>query len=206
MTPCLIQSWLTKDGLNPFSGKTDTGLKATDGKAAFLTLAALVVSCKAAYAAYLAAKADASQGGVQNTAIRNARRAELVVLLRTLLSNINGICQGDVEMLLSSGFPMCKTTPTPVGPLPAPQPPVLRRGPVSGTITAASTSVYGGALYTIELTLASAAGTVLQTKQGTGARFGFDGLTPGAVYNVRMMVNGSAGPSDWSDVSTIRIV
>lgn len=195
MTPCLILGWLTKDGQEPFSGKTDTGLKATDGNPNFTTLAAQITAAKTAYAAYLVAKADAAQGGVQNTAIRNARRVELVVLLRTLLNNMNGICQGDVEMLLSSGFPICKTTRTPIGPLSPPQAPTLRRGPNSGTMTAFSPPVYGGALYTARLALASAPDIYLQTKQGTGARFGFDGLTPGAVYNVQIMVNGAAGPS-----------
>ena len=44
MIPCLISGWLTKDGQNLFSGKTDTGLKATDGNANFTALTALVTT------------------------------------------------------------------------------------------------------------------------------------------------------------------
>jgi hypothetical protein len=71
---------------------------------------------------------------------------------------------------------------------------------------ATSPPIYGGALYTARLALASAPNTYLQTKQGTGARFQFAGLTPGEVYNVGIMVNGAAGPSDWSDDSSLRVV
>ena len=66
--------------------------------------------------------------------------------------------------------------------------------------------IYGGALYTARLALASAPNVYIQTPQSTGARFRFEGLTPGEVYNAQMMVVGAAGPSDWSDNSTLRIV
>jgi hypothetical protein len=129
-----------------------------------------------------------------------------VLPLRSLLSNINAICQGDEEMLLSSGFPMSKTTRTPIGQLPAPQAPIMRQGTASGNITAATPPAYGGALYTARLALGSAPDAYVQTKQSTGARFDFSGLTPGEVYNGEIMVNGSAGPSDWSDASSIRVI
>jgi len=202
----LIYGWLTKDAEEVFSGKVDAGIKATKGNPNFTTLASQVTAIEAAYAAYLAAKANAAQGGVENVAIRNARRADLVVLLRALISNINAIAGGDGEVLLSSGFPMTKSTRTPIGPLPAPQAPVLRQGQNSGTLMTSTSPVYGGALYTARLALTSAPTVYLQTKQSTGARFQFDGLTAGEVYNVEMMVVGAAGPSDWSDDSTMRIV
>jgi hypothetical protein len=101
---------------------------------------------------------------------------------------------------------MSKTTRSPIGPLPAPYAPTLRRGFVSGSLRVSALPVYGGALYTARIALASAPTVYLQTKQSAGARFHFDGLTPGEVYNVQMMVNGAAAPSDWSDDSTIRIV
>jgi hypothetical protein len=96
--------------------------------------------------------------------------------------------------------------PHTIGQLPAPQAPILRQATASGSITAATPPLYGGALYTTRLALNSAPDVYVQTKQSTGARFDFSGLTPGAVHNVEMMVNGSAGPSDWSDASSIRVI
>jgi hypothetical protein len=56
----------------------------------------------------------------ENTAIRNARRPELVSLLRQLANYVSATANGNLETLISSGFPIQKTTRTPIGPLPAP--------------------------------------------------------------------------------------
>lgn len=165
-----------------------------------------MTAAETAYDAYVVALNNAAQGGVENTAIRDARRADLIALLRPLISNINAIANGDVEMLLSSGFPLNKTTRTPIGPLPTPAAPTVSQGPNSGTMKVFTPPLYGAALYVAQIALASAPTTVLQTKQGTGTRFVFDTLIPGEVYNTRMMAYGAAGPTDWSDDATLRIV
>jgi hypothetical protein len=202
----LIFGWLTKDGEEAFSGKTDAGLKATTGNPNFTALAAMVAACQAAYVLYLLAKANAKQGGVDQTAARNARRAELVGLLRSLISNINASADGDAEKLLSSGFPLRSTNRSPIGPLATPAAPIVTQGSTTGVLKASTPPVYGASLYTARLALASAPTVYLQTQQGTGAHFEFDGLTPGELYNVDMDAIGTAGPSDWSDVGTMRVV
>lgn len=202
----LIYGWLTKDGQAGFSGKVDAGLQAMEGNPHFTSLAAAVTDCQTAYATYQVARAEATLGGKERTAARNAARAILVSLLRILFNNINALANGDEAMLFSTGFIMRNTSPTPVGKLNPPNPPVLVQGTNSGTMKAYTSPVYGASLYTARLALASAPTVHIQTTQSTSTRFEFDELTPGELYNVDMNAIGSAGASDPSDVSTIRVI
>ena len=206
MTSQVLFGWLTKDGEEPFSGKVSTGIQGMTGNTYFTTLATEVTAADTSYATYLLAKADAVRGGVEQTAIRNARRGDLVDLLRGLLSNINALANGDPEKLLSSGFPLRKTVRTPVGPLATPRAPTVGQGPTTCTLKASTLPIYGASLYTARLALVSAPLVYLQTKQSTAAHFLFDGLTAGELYNVGMNAIGAAGPSDWSNDGTGRIV
>jgi hypothetical protein len=202
----LLFGWLTKDGEEQFSGKMSAGIQGTTGNTYYTALAAAVTAVTASYETYLLAKADATHGGVEQTAIRNARRGDLVELSRGLLSNINAIANGDMEKLMSSGFPLRKTVRTPIGPLPAPLSPIVKQGPTTCTMKASTQPVYGASLYTARLALASAPLVYLQTKQSTAAHFLFEGLTAGELYNVGMNAIGAAGPSDWSNDGTGRVV
>lgn len=159
--------WFTKDSEEPFSGKADAGLKAMDGNPNFTALAVAVTGCNTAYASYLVAKAEAAQGWKENIAARNAARAALVSLLRALMNNVNAIANGDVVLLVSSGFPLRSTNRTPVGPLPAPEAPVVTQGPTSGTLKAAIKGIYGASLYGARLALASAPTVYVEAKQAT---------------------------------------
>jgi hypothetical protein len=196
----------TKSGEEVFTGAVDKVGQDMTGNTNYTPLASDVTAMKASFAIYKTARANAVKGGVEATAIRNARRAELVELVQALANNVSAIANGDEEKLMSSGFPLQKAGRTPIGPLPAPQAPFLRQGDNLGRMKAFTPPIYGGALYTARLALASAPNLYIQTLQSTGARFHFDGLTPGEVYNAQMMVVGAAGPSDWSDNSTLRIV
>jgi hypothetical protein len=147
-----------------------------------------------------------SAGGKENTAIRDARRAELVSLLRQLANYVSATANGDLETLISSGFPIQKTTRTPVGPLPAPYAPAATQGPVTGALRAVIAPVYGAFTYNWRLALASAPTVYVQDAQTTGGRVLFEGLNAGQVYNVDANAVGSAGTSDWSDVSTLMVV
>lgn len=199
-----VFGWLTKDSEGPFSEKVDAGLTDMTSNSNYTALDAAVTACKAAYAAYQVAKVNAMNGGYVAIAARNARRAELVSLLRALLSNVNAIANGDREKLLTTGFPLRSTARTPLGPLPAPSTPRVTNGPTTGTLKATTQRVYGASLYTARVALASAPEVYVQTVQGTGSRFLFEGLTPGELYNVEMNVIGAAGASDWSDAGTMR--
>ena len=54
---------------------------------------------------FTVAIANAANGGKEETAIKNAKRAELTSLLRQLASYVGVTCGGDMAKLLSSGFP-----------------------------------------------------------------------------------------------------
>ena len=206
MIRSIVFGWLTKDSEDLFSAKVDAGLKAMTGNPNFPTLVDAVTACQKAYAVYLIAKANASQGGTDLISIRNTDRATLVELLRALISNINAIANGNVDMLLSSDFPLRRDNRTPIGPLPAPKAPVLTQGPITGTLKASTAAVYGAALYTARLAKASAPTVFVDTQQQTGTRFMFAELTPGELYNVDINAIGAAGPSDFSDVGTLRVI
>ena len=126
--------------------------------------------------------------------------------LRALISNINAIANGNVDMLLSSAFPLRRDNRTPIGPLPAPDAPVVTQGPTTGTLKASTAAVYGAALYTARLAKAAAPTVYVDTQQQTGIRFMFSDLTPGELYNVDINAIGAAGPSDFSDVGTLRVI
>ena len=198
--------FLLADGQAPFTGKVRAILQQMAGNPNYPAPTPPLATVQTAFDAYKVATADAAQGGVQNTAIRNARRNELVALLRQLANYVSAVANGNLETLLSSGFPVQKPSRTPIGPLPAPFPPTITQGPVSGTLSAVSSPVYGATSYNWSLALASAPDTEVQTAQTTGARTLFSGLTPGQIYVICLNAVGAAGVSDWSDYGTLMVV
>jgi hypothetical protein len=158
-----------------------------------------------ALATFINALAAAANRGKVEIANKNAKRAELVSLMRQLASYITVTAGGDMTKLLSSNFPIQKPVRSRIGQLPAPKSPELKRGRVSGELEGATVPIYGTGVYTWRLALASAPATYVQTVQTTGARHTFNGLTPGQNYNVEVNAIGSAGASDWSDVATMMV-
>ncbi len=159
-----------------------------------------------ALAAFTTALADAANGGTELTSAKNAKRAELVSLLRQLASYITITSDGDMTKLLSSSFPYQTPTRTKIGTLPAPDSPVLNLGAKSGEIDASVPPVYGAYVYNWRVALSSSPNTFVQTVQTTGGRVTFEGLTPGQSYIVEANAVGAAGPSDWSNASEAMVV
>ena len=149
--------------------------------------------------AFIVAVANAAEGGKEQTAIKIAKRAELVSLLRQLASYVGVTCGGDMAKLLSSGFPTQKPNRTSIGVLPAPDAPVVTPGALSGQLDAITSPVFGAYTYNWRLALASAPNVFVQQMQTTAARNTFSNLTPGQTYRVQVNAVGSAGASDWSD-------
>jgi hypothetical protein len=160
----------------------------------------------AALGAFTDAVAAAVNRGKVETAAKNARRAELASLMRQLASYVTLTSDGDMEKLLSSGFPYQKPVRNRVGTLPAPAAPTLRIGMKSGELDATVPPIYGAGSYNWRVALASKPDTFVQTAQTTGGRYTFQGLTPGQAYNVEANAVGAAGPGDWSDLSTAIVV
>ena len=172
----------------------------------FATPVPSLADVSTALAAFTTAVADAVNRGKLEIAAKNARRAELAALLRQLGSYVTIASNGDIEKLISSGFPYQKPNRTPVGILPAPVAPTLRYGPKSGQLDATIPPIYGAASYNWRLALASDPTTFVQTVQTTGGRYMFEDLTPGKIYSVQANAVGSAGPSDWSDAAELMVV
>ncbi len=152
----------------------------------------------AAWNDYSTALANAADGGGTLKAIKNAKRAALVSLIRALALYVQGACNGDLAILKSSGFPNQKPQHEPIGILPAPANLTPALGARSGDLDAIAAPVPGGSVYNWQLMTAAAPTVIVQTAQTTAASNTFSGLTPGVAYIVQINVVGSAGPSDWS--------
>lgn len=137
-------------------------------------------------------------GGPSATAKKNNLRLILVGLMRQLANYVTDTCNGDMEKLLLSGFPIQKPTRQSVGPLPAPTNVTLKLNGRTGELAAKANPVFGSAIYTWRLT-ANGSNSPEKTVQTTAARVMFDGLTPGVTYSVAVNAIGTAGPSDWSN-------
>ena len=176
-------------------------LRTTDSPA-YPDAVPLLVKVAAANKAFFSAMSAAADGGRTLTAMKNNRRAELVLLLRQLASLVQTACQGDLTVLLSSGFPHHKPQRQPIGYLPAPTGLTLTFGACHGVLEASSAPVAGAATYNWQLTTAADPTVILQTAQTTAANVPFTGLTPGVVYQVRNNAVGTAGTSNWSNPVT----
>jgi hypothetical protein len=85
----------------------------------------------------------AGGGGVALTAVKNDKRDALCTLVRSLADDVTDECDGDLTVLLTSGFPIQKPQHFPIGDLPAPNVPTLSLGVHSGDLNASVTPVYG---------------------------------------------------------------
>lgn len=203
--------------------KPSIGFVQTDSDAQFLTDAETIVTAMTNNPTYPSPKpaleaittaanefslavANAANGGRELTAIKKAKRAALGALLRELASYVAVDCQGEMALLLSSGFPIQKPTRTAAGVLPAPVTPVLSLGARSGELAAVTKPVPNAYVYNWRVALATNPTQDLQTLQITAARTVFTGLTPGQVYVVEVNAVGSTGPGDWSDAAQLMVV
>ena len=177
---------------------TETILTSMTGNASYPTPDPSLADITAAKNDFATALANAADGGVTLTKIKNDKRAVLAGLLRKLANYVQVACNGDLTVLMSSGFPIQKPQRNPVGVLPAPTGLTLNLGDLSGELYAVVPPVFGAAVYNWRLAAASAPNTVLQTAQTTGGRNTFSGLTPGVLYVAQVNAVGAAGPSDWS--------
>jgi hypothetical protein len=170
------------------------------GNASYPTPSPTLAAVTAALNAFTTAVNDfvTNGGGVALTLAKNARRAELVALLRALASYVQVTCNGNLEVLVSSGFPIQKPVRTPIGELPVPSGLTVSLGTYSGQLNASVPPVFGAAVYNWRVTTAAAPTVVVQSAQPTAASNTFTGLTPGVLYNTEVSAVGAAGPTAWS--------
>ena len=198
--------FLTTDSDAQLITDTQTIVTSMTNNQAYATPSPALATVTTAMNDFSVALANAADGGVTLTAIKNAKRQALAGLMRHLASYVHITCNGNMAVLLSSGFPTQKQNRTPVGILPAPVPPVLQQGGRSGDLITSVTPIPNCGVYTWRLALASAPGNYLQTVQTTAANNTFSGLTPGQTYAVDACAFGAAGPGDWSDTSELMVL
>jgi hypothetical protein len=145
------------------------------------------------------AVANAAAGGKLLTAIKNEKRSALVTQVRNLANYVQTACNGDLAILLSSGFPIQKPQREPVGVLQPPSQLTVTVGPRKGELRAVASRVPGAAVYNWKLTTEANPNVAIATVQTTAASNTFAGLTPGVTYSATVNVVGSAGPSSWTD-------
>lgn len=142
----------------------------------------------------------------EKRAIKEAKLAEVVSLIRQLAAYVTATCNGDMAKLLSSGFPTQKATRTKVGDLPTPNTPKVTQTDITGQAFASTLPLYGASAYNWRAALASSPSTYVKTMQTTSSRVALSGLTPGELYNVEVNAIGAAGPSNWSVAGQVRVI
>jgi hypothetical protein len=146
---------------------------------------------------------NSHNGGPAQTQLKNEKRLEIAPLFTQFCNYVTVTADGSLASLKLSGLPFQKPTHSSIGPLDPPYAPFLAYTKNSGELSGTSAPIYGALTYNWTLALASAPKVILQTKQTTGANALFVGLIPGEVYVVQLNAVGAAGPSDWSDVSSL---
>jgi hypothetical protein len=192
-------SFLNSDSDALLITDTNTILTAMAGNPSYPTPSPALAAVTSALNDFTTALANAADGGITLTSIKNDKRAVLVALLRELANYVQVACNGDLTILLGSSFPIQKPQHYPVGILPAPVNVALALGALSGQLDASMPPVFGAAIYNWRVSAATAPTVVLQAAQTTSAGNTFSGLTPGLIYTVEVNAVGSAGPSDWSN-------
>ena len=155
---------------------------------------------------FVVAKGEAVKGGKQATAVKKAKRAIVVSLMRQLANYVTDTSDGDMTKLLSSKFPTQKPTRQRVGKLTTPSTPTLKYTKISGELDASTPPITGAYTYNWRLALATAPDVYVQTAQTIGGRNLFAELTPGQNYLVQVCAVGAAGPSDWSNTAKLMVV
>jgi hypothetical protein len=147
---------------------------------------------------------EALDGGTMAKATRRAARVELLSLMRQLAAYVQGNCEGDLVVLLSSGFNAVRA-PSPVGVLPAPSTQRLGLTGMSRQLVLRFDRVGNAANYSIESAI-SPDGPWEDRGLSSTTRVMLNGLTPGKAYWARARANGSAGPSEWGGPATAMAV
>jgi hypothetical protein len=199
-------SFVQKDGDAQLLTDTQTILTAMTGNPAYPSPNPTLATVTTGMNDFATALANAANAGTAATVIKNQKRAALEALLRELATYVHAACQGNLAVLISSGYPIQKPVRTPVGVLPAPATPVLSLGARSGELNAWTNPVPNGYTYNWRAALASAPDIYVLQTQTTAASDVLAGLTPGQIYLVDVNVVGSAGPSDWSDTVQLMVV
>jgi hypothetical protein len=167
-----------------------------------------VASLTADKASFTLLKGQAADGDKGKIAARDALREKITADLKKLAKYIELKADGNLQILESTGYELSKDrTPAGSEPLPAPENLKLRKGGLSGVLIASSAAVKGAASYETHIcpgeSIAPANWSQACITKGC-RRIELSGLTPGALYNVRVRAINQNGPGSWSDTASLR--
>jgi hypothetical protein len=137
-------------------------------------------------------------------ATRNARRVELLSLVRQLAAYVQNKCDADLVNLISSGFDAVRA-PSPVGVPPPPANQRLGLTNKSGELVLRFDKVPNANNYSVQTALDDN-GPWTDQPVSSSTRVLLTGLTPGKAYWARAAANGSQGSSGWGGPATAIVV
>lgn len=153
----------------------------------------------------LEVKAQAAlNGGRVEMAARNAAQANVLSLGRQLGNYVESQANGDLEVLLGSGFEAVRAPSPSVVPA-APANPILAYTGVSGELLFRFTGDYNVRNFSVQYG-ENADGPWIDYGLSTSSRVSLDGLTAGKIYWARACANGAAGTSDWCTPTSVMAV
>jgi len=142
----------------------------------------------------------AQSGGTVATAAKNNSREALIGMLRLLAAYVQMSCNGDLVLLLGSGFEAQSTKGASV-PLERPQVVAIKNGG-TGQLVARVDPVKNRNMYEGRIKL-DGSDWMPSVFASDSTRIVFEGLTPGQTYTIQVRaLGGSTGQSDWSDPSS----
>jgi hypothetical protein len=192
--------------LRSYQRKSDTALSEfalhvkteMDGNALFPTPAIAAGVMEDAANDFNTAIGNAIDGSKADTVAKNVARTALILKLDAQADYVEGIANGDVGKILSSGFDATKTTIT-SSPLATPNINSVRNH-ASGKLKLIITAIKNASGYEVQASVGSGAWVTVATPASTRLMI-VEGLTPGTLYNLRVRaIGGSTGHSEWSDV------
>jgi hypothetical protein len=156
---------------------------------------------RAAVADFRASVVAATGGGTRATADKKKKREVLADLLRKLALYVEANSDGDVEVLLSSGFRPILRTPTQS---PLPKPVIVRMSsPNTGRIAIKVKPIRNARSFEVDCAPVGADGTPGDYRKMGGQTDSraliISGLTPGSIYSIKVRAVGTTGCTDFSD-------
>lgn len=204
MNNAVINISFLRRGEADLAVKAQSIVDAMTGNTSFASPTPTLATVQAAITRFNGALATAAEGGRALTAAKNAAKAELIGLLRSLALYVQQTCNGDMAMLLSSGF-QARKSPQRAGVLPPPQWMTLATNNVSGRFHVRCKKVMNASSYEVQACNQPGAEEAWQD-MGTysSSRMVVVGFTPGLIYWVRVRGIGAAGPGGWCDPVSAR--
>ena len=162
-----------------------------------------------AVAAFQTAVQDALTRDTTKIVLRDQAKDSLLQLLLYLVPYVEMIAKGDVNILMSSGFDLCKErthTGSSKISLEAPAGFTVKRSELEGELIAHVAKLQGAGSY--ELQIAEGDPTLEDNWHQhaiftNGSKMVVTGLTPGHRVSVRVRGINAAGPGAWSDTVTL---